>query len=130
MNRNSWKALSPAERKVLWEAMPSATATATHRGHVVEDRATLADAKKHNIRLVEMEAKLAPVMSAFNAEERKVVADEGRKLGVKEPETIIEAHIELIAKWEGLTKGIGDDSARFAGLLRQHVYSKLDPESW
>jgi TRAP-type C4-dicarboxylate transport system substrate-binding protein len=130
MSRTTWKSLPADQKKLLWAEMPKATAAATIRGHIVEDLNAIEDAKKHGITIVPVGDALKPVMEAFNAEEKNAVAAEGRTLGVKDPEQLIEKHLELLKKWENLTKDIGQDQDKFAALLRSEVYSKLDPEKW
>lgn len=129
MSGTSWKNLTADQKKLLWSEMPKATAAATIRGHIVEDQHAIEEAKKHGISFVPG-ASLKGVMDAFNAEEIGIVAAEAKSLGVKDPEALIAKHIELIRKWEALTKDIGQDEAKLAALLQSEVYSKIDPLKW
>jgi TRAP-type C4-dicarboxylate transport system substrate-binding protein len=129
-NRNTWTSLTAAERKTLWGAVPRATALATYKGHVADDQVALDQGKQHGLKVVAAGNKFDPVLAAFNASDQAVVVEESKKLGVRDPETIIKTHLELLKKWDGLVAGIGGDVEKFAALLQAEVYSKINPETW
>jgi TRAP-type transport system periplasmic protein len=130
VNRNSWAALTPAERKAIWDASPKAIALATYKGHVADDQVALDQGKQHGLKVVAAGNKFDGVMAAFNASDETVVVDESKKLGVRNPELITSKHLELLKKWEALTAGLDGDVDKFAALLQSEVYSKINPETW
>jgi TRAP-type C4-dicarboxylate transport system substrate-binding protein len=130
VNRNTWAALTPAERKAIWEASPMAIALATYKGHAADDQIALDQGKQHGLKVVAAGNKFDEIMGAFNASDEAVVVDEAKKLGVRNPELIIKKHLELLKKWEALTAGLDGDVDKFAALLQAEVYSKINPETW
>ena len=48
--------------------------------------------------------------------------------GVKDPNAIVKAHLENVAKWEKIYAKTGDDPAKFAQALWDEVYSKINPD--
>jgi TRAP-type C4-dicarboxylate transport system substrate-binding protein len=129
-NRNTWTSLTAAERKTLWGALPRATALATYKGHVADDQVALDQGKQHGLKVVAAGNKYDPVLTAFNASDQAVVVEESKKLGVRDPETIVKTHLELLKKWDGLVAGIGGDVEKFTALLQAEIYSKINPETW
>ena len=128
MSRATWDSLSAEQKKLLWQSLPNAISLAVIKGQIGEDVVVKKEAaEKHHIKFIDPGNKWDPLMAAFKADEKKIVADEAKGLGVKEPERLIEKHLELLAKWEGLSKDIGLDPAKFAAKLQSEIYSKIDP---
>jgi TRAP-type C4-dicarboxylate transport system substrate-binding protein len=130
VNRGTWSSLSAAEKKALWAAIPKASALATYKGHVADDEIALEQGKQHGLKVVAAGDKFDGLLAAFNKTDEVLVADEAKKLGVRDPEALIRKHLDLLKKWEGLTAGLNGDVDRFAALLQSEVYSKINPETW
>jgi TRAP-type C4-dicarboxylate transport system substrate-binding protein len=128
MSRATWDALPADQKKLLWDSLPQAISLAVIKGQIAEDEAVKKEAvEKHNIKIIDPGKQWDPVMAAFNADEKRIVAEEAKGLGVKEPEKLIDKHLALLAKWEGLSKEIGGDPAKFAAKIQSEIYSKIDP---
>ena len=50
------------------------------------------------------------------------------KFGVEAPGTIIDEYAGMRAKWRPLTANMGRDIQKFADLLCNEVYAKVDPD--
>ena len=66
----------------------------------------------------------------YRAIQRTNVIDSGKKFGVGDPEKIMDTYQANIKKWENLTKDINRDIDKFAALVWEHVYSKVDVDSF
>jgi TRAP-type C4-dicarboxylate transport system substrate-binding protein len=128
MSRATWDSLGPDHKKLLWQSLPNAIALAVIKGQIAEDEVVKKEAaEKHGTKFLPGAASWDSLMAAFKADERKIVTEEAKGLGVKDPERLIAKHLELLAKWEGLSKEIGGDPAKFSAKLQSEIYSKIDP---
>jgi TRAP-type C4-dicarboxylate transport system substrate-binding protein len=128
MSRATWDSLPPDQKKLLWELLPRAIALAVIKGQIAEDQVVKKEAmEKHNIKFIDPGNAWDPIIASFAADEKKTVAEDAKKLGVKNPEALIDKHLELIRKWEGLAKDIGGDPDKFAAALQSEIYAKIDP---
>ena len=50
------------------------------------------------------------------------------KEGVKDAASIVKAHLANVAKWDKIHARIGNDVDKFAEVLWDEVFSKLDPD--
>jgi TRAP-type C4-dicarboxylate transport system substrate-binding protein len=128
MSRATWDGLPAEQKKTLWQALPNAISLAVIKGQIGEDEIVKKEAsEKHGIKFIDAGSRWDALMASFKSDERKIVADEAKGLGVKDPDKLIETHLRLLAKWEGLSKEIGGDPAKFAAKLQSEIYSKIDP---
>jgi TRAP-type C4-dicarboxylate transport system substrate-binding protein len=130
MNRESWDSLSLGEKRTMLKHMPAATARATLIGYVAEDAELRKEALAKGIKIVKLGREYDELMAKHKESERKAIADAMRQNGVKEPERIIAAALDSLAKWEKLAREINGDVDRFAKALNDHIYAKIDPAKW
>jgi TRAP-type transport system periplasmic protein len=128
MSRATWDALPPEQKKILWELLPRAIALAVIRGQIAEDEVVKKEAsEKHGTKFIDPGTKWDPLMVSFSADEKKIIAEEAKTLGVRNPERLMDKHLELLGKWEGLAKDIAGDPEKFATKLQSEIYAKIDP---
>ncbi len=130
MNRGSWNKLSLSEKKVMLKHMPAATARATLIGYVADDAKVLASARKRGLIIVPGGKEFDVLMAKHRKKELAAIPKALKKVGVKEATAnrIIAVFRKNLKKWEGLSRGIGNDVDKFAAALKSQIYDKLDPD--
>ena len=128
INRNVWKGLTRAERTALIKHAPRLIANTTINGYMAEDKWVRSQAPKRGVTIGMAGSDLLGALKTHKAKEPKIIAKVARKEGVKNPEAIIKAHLNNVAKWDKIHARIGDDVDKFAQALWEEVFSKLDPE--
>jgi len=127
VNRSVWDGLSSGERAAMIKHAPRLIASTTINGYMAEDSMVRREAPKKGITFVPVGDDLLGPLKAHKAKEPKIIATVASKEGVKDPESIIKAHLENVAKWDKIHAKIGDDVDKFAQALWDEVFSKLDP---
>ena len=88
------------------------------------------EGKQHGLKFIDPGNKWDPLMASFSADESGHRRRGRRPSACAIPKTIIEKHLELLKKWEGLVDDIAGDADKFAAMLQSEIYSKIDPETW
>lgn len=127
MNRDSWKSLSPDEQRAMLKHMPRAVAAANIDAYIKESAAVIEQVKGEGVSVVKGGPDFEMVLAKYREGEDKAIPAAARELGVQDPEKIMQAFLEVYPKWEKLVADIGLDVDKFAQLLDQEIYSKLDP---
>lgn len=70
----------------------------------------------------------AALMAAYQAEERGINVGKAESFGVADAAAIYDTYAALLPKWRALSAEIGDDVEKFAQVLWDEVYSKVDPD--
>lgn len=129
LNRDVWKSMTPAQRKVLFDDGAFLVATDAIDSQIPETDVAIAKAKAKGIVFFHGGDDFAAVMQQHEKNQRvqnlKVAADHG----VKNPEAILDALDAAMTKWRKLSKQIGHDKAKFIEALKREVYDKVDPET-
>lgn len=68
------------------------------------------------------------MMAAYQAQERESHISRAEGFGVADAAQIYDTYAELLVKWRALSEEIGDDVEKFAEVLWDEVYSKVDPD--
>jgi TRAP-type C4-dicarboxylate transport system substrate-binding protein len=127
ISRATWDSLPLEQKKIVWDLLPQAIALAVVRGQIAEDEVVKKEAiEKYNTKFIDPGNKWDPLMASFSADEKKVIVQEAKTLGVRNPERLMDKHLELLGKWEGLAKDIAGDTDKFAAKLQSEIYSKID----
>jgi TRAP-type C4-dicarboxylate transport system substrate-binding protein len=132
MNRQSWKALTREQQLLMLRKMPGAVARTTVAGYFGDDAKAQRIAKKMGIPFHAPDKKFASLYDSFRKKEIAVVIERAKKRGAKDPEKIVEAIFRNYEKWNKLI-GAQDRSNlktltdKYAKLLWEHIYSKVDP---
>ncbi|MBW8637871.1 C4-dicarboxylate TRAP transporter substrate-binding protein [Hoeflea sp. WL0058] len=143
LNRDVWDGLSDAQQQALWAASPGIVARTTIKGYMGEYLEALNAAEQNGITVLVGGDEIDEFAVTHAESEAVAVAEEARKIGVDNPEPIIDAFIKNLRKWQKLTEeaGIADvvpspeltqaelDRALpiYEQLLRENVYDKVDP---
>lgn len=126
MNRNTWKSLSVIEKKAIMKNVALAQAMVTIGEYVNGVNKMMKMAAKKKIVITKGGAKFAARLKQHLANEESAIPAAAKKLGVRNPKAIMAAYKKNLTKWEGLTKGIGNDIDKFTAVLRKHIYDRVD----
>ena len=142
MNRGSWEKLSADNKKALWQAAPGMGSRATITGYIGESLDALALAKKQNITFTGPSEETRQLAKKHRANEIQAVIKEAKKIGTSNPEKIVQAFVDNLAKWEKIIHDAGLDNVTgspttkrealahavpiYTELLREHIYDKVD----
>jgi TRAP-type C4-dicarboxylate transport system substrate-binding protein len=143
MNRAAWDSYSDAQKRKMWDVQPGAIARGMIDGYLGDDLTSRAMAKKLGIPITPAGPDVAPLWEKHKKNEVATVLKNAKKLGVKNPEKIVNAMIKNIDKWTkiiaasglsdtiaqaGLDKdALGPATEKYRKLLVEHIYSKIDP---
>lgn len=126
MSRPSWDKLDPAQKKILWEHAPLASARAVATSYIALDKRYRATAK--DITFYEPGDDLKAILSRVVADERGNLVTALQKQGAKNVGAIVDAYLEVLEKWKRLSRDeIKDDPNAYARALEREIYRKLDP---
>ena len=128
VNRDSWKAMSASERKAHVKHAPMLVANTVIKGYMAEDDEVRAAAKKRGVTITRAGAAMDKALATHKEKELTVVPSSAKEQGVKDPDAIVKAHLENVAKWEKIYAQTGNDPDKFAKALWDEVYSKINPD--
>jgi TRAP-type transport system periplasmic protein len=130
MNRKTWKGLTKAQRKILWDNAPLASARAVAHSYLKVDkmyRSKIGPGK--GVKFYQAGSDVKNAINAMMAKEEAAVIAVIKKQGAKNPEKVIAAFKKNLAKWRKFSQNEIKGSAEgYAKVLKREVYDKLDPE--
>lgn len=129
-NRDTWNELTDEQRAALIDLTARGSA---HVGvqYELANRAAKDAAIAKGVTFVEPDAELLAATREFAANDAVEAAKAMEaNYGVKDAEAKVQRFTELTQKWSELTKDIKVDEAAFAALLKQEIWSKLDPATY
>ena len=127
---DTWKKLSPKERKAMTDGLPHATRLIAEV-YEKDDETIMRDANEKGVTVVEGSAALEAKIEAFRESDIKRVIDTARSRGVKDPEGVVKLFRANVDRWTKLVADIGPgkwDTAqwdKYEALLRDEVFSKV-----
>lgn len=127
MNRDSWASLTPEGQRAMLKHMPRAVAAAIIDSYIKESDDVLEQVKGEGVSVVKGGQDFQAALVKYREGEDQAIPEGARKLGVQDPEKIMQIFIETYPKWEKLVADIGLDTEKYAQILDQEIYSKLDP---
>ena len=130
MNRDSWDSLTDNQKRIMWKHMPGVSARATIIGYVQEDAKVKKLAMAKGIKFVKGGDDFKARKAAHTKSERAAIPKSMKKLGVRNPERLINKFLEIYPRWLKLAGSINNDVDKFAAALQSEIYSKIDPTKW
>lgn len=130
-DRDFWQALSPENRRHLFNQ--SARATARILIEYDQQRISALDAAKQaGVALVEPDEALKKVHADWvNTRMDVAVAEAKNRFGLENPEELRAGFEETVAKWRGLIAGIDrHNEEALTGLIRAELYDKIDTATY
>lgn len=126
LNRKIWDSLTPEQKKAHLKHAPRVTAESVITAYMKRDAAILKDAQSVGVTLHDVGPEFDMLVQKRQQIQREENIKTARRFGVKNPEAIADAFERTLAKWRGLSKGIGDDVAKFEAALQREIYDKID----
>lgn len=126
IRRQTWDGLSLASKKLIIDNLPMMLSRLIYIGNIKADEEIKAGAIKKGIKFIKGGKDFADVMAKHTAGERAAIISVMKKQGVKNPGKIIDAFNKNLAKWQKLMVG-KKNIPDYAKLLREHIFSRLDP---
>jgi len=105
------------------------SATQTIDLFIKQNAANVAEAQANfGVEFVPVGDDFAQLMAAYQAEERGINVGKAEEFGVADAGAVYDAYAANLEKWRGLSAEIGDDVEKFAQVLWDEVYSKVNPD--
>lgn len=128
-NKDSWAALSVAQRRAILDAVPEALIKTTE-GYLKQDDEARAAASGNGMEVIDAPAALESWIAEFNDKDLStVIAAAGTTYGVKEPEAVANAYREILRKWTARTAA-GMSRDELVATLKSEVFAPLDANSY
>lgn len=131
MNRNTWRSLTEAQRRMILDlsAMSSAAATWKMASDAKRD---LADAKQKGIQVYDAPADVVARTKTFVADDLANVAQNAEKAyGIKNAAQKVDRFRQLVDKWEKLTPASRNWTIEeLADVYRREIFSKIDAKTY
>ena len=131
LNLDLWRSMTPAERETMLEAAAMMTANVAVMYHNQAMEAEEA-VKAGGVEIIRVSDEIAAATQDFIQQDMATIEGQFTTLyGVENAAAKMETMTGLIDKWKGLVAGIDPtDVNAYEGLLRDQIYSKVDPETY
>ncbi len=131
MNKPAWNSLSTAERQLLVDSISDNLVDMTHAFEQSVDDA-LAESKDHGVTLHEPDDGLQNELSKFIETDVKPMAlDVGKRLNVKDPESLIDRFEKTHDKWQQLLANVDrDDTDTLKKIFHDQIFGKIDVSTY
>jgi TRAP-type C4-dicarboxylate transport system substrate-binding protein len=128
LNRDTWNKFTPAQKTIHMKKAAFLSANIAIEEFTTDNQANLDKViKEKGVKLIKVEeAGFKTLVEKFDAAQRATIIESSKKLGVKEPEKLLDAYKKNLEKWKGLTANVGTDMDKLADLIWTHIYSKVD----
>ena len=128
VNLDFWRGLTTEQRAAVMKAASRLSAEIVY-AYATDDAAGVAAAEEKGVPMVEADASLAAVTTAFVESDVATISKQfTEQFAVQNVDQKIETFRTILTRWKGLTKDIGEgDVDALAQLYWDEVISKLDP---
>ncbi|WP_373086602.1 C4-dicarboxylate TRAP transporter substrate-binding protein [Sneathiella sp.] len=128
MRLEKWAELSPEQRQIIINNLPSVIAETTF-SYVHSDGEVQKEMEAKGNKFYHADKEMVSFINNFRKDyiDNRIVA-KGKERGVKDPEKIKASIIRLKAEWTKLLDERGRDEETFAELLKERIYSKMSVE--
>ena len=130
VNRDSWRDLTTAQRKVFLEGAARINADLTWK-YYSEAKKNIDASPSKGIEVIEPGPEIMKASGEFVKGDVRIIAAQFTKdYGIKNVDAKIAKIIALIEKWKGLTADIANDPKALAKLYWEQIFSKIDPATF
>ena len=127
MNRDTWNGFTPEQKKAHAKAAAWLTAKMAIGNFIVSNEASLEMIKKDKgVQLVAVGKEFDPIPAQFKAAQRETNIATAKNFGVKDPAAIIDFYEKAVEKWRAKSKEIGRDIDKFAAVIEEEIFAKVD----
>lgn len=131
-NRDFWKGLSPAHRRVFLDTMAESIPE-TMIGYVGLTDEVLAEAPSHGVEIHHPDPEVQQSVFDFAASAGKATAIQvgKEKFGMENPEALVDRFLATYAKWQGLLAGVDrKDAAALTAVFKANLFDKIDETTY
>jgi hypothetical protein len=94
---------------------------------IVSNEQSLETIKKDKgVQLVAVGKEFDPIPAQFRSAQRETNIATAKNFGVKEPAAIIDFYEKAVDKWRARSKEIGRDIDKFAAVIENEIFAKVD----
>jgi len=127
MNRDTWTSFTPDQKKAHAKAAAWLTAKMAIGNFLISNEASLETIKKDKgVQVVEVGKAFDSIPAQFRAIQRETNIETGKKFGVKDPAVLIDTYEKAVDKWRVRSKDIGRDIDKFAKVIEDEIFAKVD----
>jgi TRAP-type C4-dicarboxylate transport system substrate-binding protein len=128
LNRDTWSKFTPEQKKVHVKQAAWMSAKMAIGNFLIANDETLDTlVKEKGVTVLKSDPKeWEPVFAEFRKGDRERNIAAAQKFGVADPGSIIDDYEKTVEKWRGRSRDIGRDIDKFAAVLTQEVFSKID----
>jgi len=131
-NRDFWKSLSPAHRRILLDTIAEAI-PATMIGYLGDTQSVLDEAPEHGVTIHTPDAEVQQSVFDFAASTGKATAVKVgmEKFNLKDSGAVVDRFNATYAKWRKLLEGVDrTDAAALAAVFKKNLFSKIDEKTY
>lgn len=133
MNRDSWKGMTKDQKTAMLKAMAGAVARTTVLGYMGDNLKAKEVAKSHHIAIYEPAKSFDAKYAEFRKNERETVVKHAVTRGAKNAAKVVDSIFSHYDKWAKIMGPMDRSNLqaltdRYAKLLWEHIYSKVDPD--
>jgi TRAP-type C4-dicarboxylate transport system substrate-binding protein len=131
MNANSWKKLTPAQRRIMLDTIANATVQ-TEVEYMAEAVVAIKEAPSKGVTVVQPSSDIQQSLTEFSKTARAMAVKEGtERFKLQDAEGLVSRFETTLAKWEGLLKGVDPtDKAALKKILTDNLYNKIDAATY
>ena len=128
LNRDAWNKMTTEQKTIHLKKAAFLSANEAVEEFTTDNQANLEKVKaEKGVKLIPVEqAGFKALVAKFEAAQRQTIIESSKKLGVKEPEKLLDAYKKNLDKWKGLTADVGTDMNKLSDLIWREIYSKVD----
>lgn len=130
-NKDFWQQISEENRNIIFDTNAKYL-VASYLAYESDSHSALEEAPAHGVTVLLPEDDLLTSVQTFSENEAYELAlQEAARLGVTEPEDLINRFSETVSKWEQLLDGVDrNDAAALEQALRDNLYTKIDVKNF
>jgi TRAP-type C4-dicarboxylate transport system substrate-binding protein len=131
-NKDFWKGLSPAHRRILLDTIAESIPE-TMVGYLADTNAVIAEAPSHGVTIHTPDPEVQQSVFDFAASTGKATAVQvgKEKFSLEDPGGLVDRFLATYAKWQGLLEGVDrNDGAALAAMFKANLFDKIDENSY
>jgi len=129
INRDAWKKFTPEQKQVHLKHGAWLSAKMAIGNFVVSNEEALNSiVANKGVQVIKVGNAFDPIVENYRKAQRDTNIATAKGFGVKDPAAIIDYYEKAVERWREKSKTIGRDIDKFADVLRQEIFSKIDVE--
>ena len=127
LNRDTWKSFTPEQKKIHLKHGTWLSAKMAIGNFIISNEEALNTiVSTKGVQVVKVGNAFDPVVDNYKKAQRDTNIATAKSFGVKDPAPIIDYYEKAVERWRVKSKAIGRDIDKFADVLTQEIFSKVD----